>query len=209
MAGPEGYRKALRLFRLAERLRLPVVTLVDTPGAYPGVAAEEHGQSAAIATNILALTGLRVPVVTVITGEGGSGGALALAVADRVLMFETSVYSVISPEGCAAILWDATAAPTAAAALRMTAADLLRAGIVDGVIPEPDDGVHTDLAGAASRLAAAVGGCLAELLTVPPDRLVADRRRRLRDVGAPQRSAARTTGPAGRRPTEVPDDQHP
>lgn len=203
MAGPEGYRKALRLFRLAEKLGLPVVTLVDTPGAYPGVEAEEHGQAAAIAANILELTRLKVPVVSVVTGEGGSGGALALAVADRVLMFENSVYSVISPEGCAAILWDATAAARAASALRITAPDLLALGIVDGVIPEPGEGAHTDALAAANLLGAAVRSALAELAAVPADRLVARRRRRLRQIGTPhQLIARRATTDSGQ--TEVP-----
>lgn len=187
MAGPEGYRKALRLFRLAEKLGLPVVTLIDTPGAYPGVAAEEQGQSAAIAANILALTGLRVPVVSVITGEGGSGGALALAVGDRVLMLANSVYSVISPEGCAAILWDAGAAPLAAARLRITAPDLLRLGVVDGVVEEPGEGTHTDPVAAANLLGDALLGCLAELAAVPAEQLVVRRRDRLRRIGEPQR----------------------
>lgn len=183
MAGPAGYRKALRLFRLAEKLRLPVVTLVDTPGAHPGVEAEERGQSHAIAANILALTGIDVPVVAVITGEGGSGGALALAVADRVLMFEHSVYSVISPEGCAAILWEAGAAPRAAAALRLTAPDLLRLGLVDGVIREPAGGTHADPVAAADNLGAAVRAALAELAAVPAELLVPQRRARLRAIG--------------------------
>lgn len=185
MAGPEGYRKALRLFRLAEKLGIPVVTLVDTPGAYPGLQAEEQGQAAAIATNILALTTLRVPVVAVITGEGGSGGALALAVADRVLMFEHSVYSVISPEGCAAILWDPSAAAKAAAALRLTAPDLLRLGVVDGVIPEPGEGAHAEMAAMADALGAALRASLGELEHTPADRLVAQRRKHLRDIGTP------------------------
>jgi acyl-CoA carboxylase subunit beta len=186
MAGPEGYRKSLRLFRLAEKLGLPVVTLIDTPGAYPGVAAEEHGQAAAIATNILALTGLRVPVISVITGEGGSGGALALAVGDRVLMLSNSVYSVISPEGCAAILWDATAAPLAASRLRITAPDLLRLGVVDGVIEEPGDGTHTDPVAAANLIGAGLRSSLADLVGQPADLLVGRRRDRLRRIGAPQ-----------------------
>ena len=189
MAGPEGYRKALRLFRLAEKLGLPIVTLVDTPGAYPGVEAEEHGQAAAIAANVLALTTLAVPVVAVITGEGGSGGALALAVADQVLMFENSVYSVISPEGCAAILWDGSATGKAASALRITAPDLLRLGVVDGVIPEPGDGAHTDPVAAANLLGAAVERCLADLAGIPPADLVDRRRRRLRHIGTPQQLA--------------------
>jgi acetyl-CoA carboxylase carboxyl transferase subunit beta len=186
MAGPEGYRKALRLFRLAEKLSLPVVTLVDTPGAHPGVEAEQHGQSAAIAANILALTGLAVPVVAVITGEGGSGGALALAVADRVFMLANSVYSVISPEGCAAILWDAGAAARAAVALRLTPADLVALGVVDGVLPEPPGGAHTDPVGMAERIGAVVRATLAELAGVPADQLVARRRQRLRRIGSPQ-----------------------
>lgn len=185
MAGPEGYRKALRLFQLAEKLGLPVVTLVDTPGAYPGIEAEERGQCAAIAANILALTGLTVPVIAVITGEGGSGGALALTVADRVLMFDNSVYSVISPEGCAAILWQAGAAAQAASALRLTAADLLRLGVVDGIIPEPPGGAHTDPGAAAEVLGSVLRCALAELEGVPADQLVARRRQRLRRIGSP------------------------
>ncbi|HSV66816.1 MAG TPA: acetyl-CoA carboxylase carboxyl transferase subunit alpha [Mycobacteriales bacterium] len=203
MAGPEGYRKALRLFRLAEKLGLPVVTLVDTPGAFPGIDAEENGQSAAIAATILALTGLTVPVVAVITGEGGSGGALALAVADRVLMFENSVYSVISPEGCAAILWDATAASRAAAALRITAADLVRLGIVDGVVPEPGPGAHTDPVAAANALGAAIRTSLAGFAGMPAAELVARRRRRLRQVGRPRRASPAVRATAGPARTDV------
>jgi acetyl-CoA carboxylase carboxyl transferase subunit beta len=184
MAGPEGYRKALRLFRLAEKLGLPVITLVDTPGAHPGIEAEQHGQSAAIAANILALTGLAVPVVAVITGEGGSGGALALAVADRVLVSENGVYSVISPEGCAAILWkDPAAAPTAAAALRLDARDLSRLGIVDGVVPEPPGGAHQDHAAAAALLGEAVTAAFDELLPYEPEQLLRDRRDRFHRFG--------------------------
>jgi acetyl-CoA carboxylase carboxyl transferase beta subunit/acetyl-CoA carboxylase carboxyl transferase alpha subunit len=196
MAEPEGYRKALRLFRLAEKLRLPVLTLVDTPGAAPGIEAEERGQSAAIAANILALTSLEVPVLAVITGEGGSGGALALAVADRVLMFENSIYSVISPEGCAAILWEPGAAARAAAALRLTAADLLRLGIVDGVIHEPPDGAHADPFVAAEVLSAAVRTELAALTEIPAPQLVLQRRARLRNIGY--------SGHTGSEPTAVP-----
>lgn len=194
MAGPGGYRKALRLFRLAEKLRLPVVTLVDTPGAFPGIEAEEHGQAAAIAANIMALTGLDVPVVSVITGEGGSGGALALAVADRVLMLENSVYSVISPEGCAAILWEAGTAAQAADALQLTAGDLVRLGVVDGIVAEPSGGAQTDPAGAADTLRAVVCAALAELADVPAGQLVPFRRERLRRIGTPDRT--RKTMPA-------------
>ncbi|GAA4563475.1 hypothetical protein GCM10023176_07510 [Micromonospora coerulea] len=195
MASPAGHRKALRLMRLAARLGLPVVTLVDTPGADPGVAAEEQGQAAAIAENILALSVLPTPIVAVVTGEGGSGGALALAVADRVLMLEHAVYSVISPEGCAAILWpDSSAAPQAARALRLTAPDLCRLGVVDEVVPEPPPAAHHDPAAAAELLARAVAANLAPLLDVPPATLVRRRRQRFRRYGA-----ARAGDPAVRR----------
>jgi acetyl-CoA carboxylase carboxyl transferase alpha subunit/acetyl-CoA carboxylase carboxyl transferase beta subunit len=181
MATPAGYRRARRLMLLAARLRLPIVTLVDTPGAYPGIAAEEQGQAAAIAETILTMTGLPTPIVSVVTGEGGSGGALALAVADRVLMLENAVYSVISPEGCAAILWrDPAAAPRAARALRMTARDLLRLGVTDAVIPEPPGGAQADPTGAALLLRQAVTEALTPLLTVPAHDLVRRRRRRFR-----------------------------
>ncbi|MEU4379837.1 acetyl-CoA carboxylase carboxyltransferase subunit alpha [Micromonospora echinofusca] len=185
MASPAGHRKALRLMRLAARLGLPVVTLVDTPGADPGVRAEEQGQAAAIAENILALTVLPTPVVAVITGEGGSGGALALAVADRVLMLQHAVYSVISPEGCAAILWpDRGAAPQAARALRLTAPDLCRLGIVDDLVPEPAPAAHHDPGAAARALREAVLAQLLPLLDVPPATLVRRRRQRFRRFGA-------------------------
>ncbi|MET8042872.1 acetyl-CoA carboxylase carboxyltransferase subunit alpha [Micromonospora sp. NPDC005215] len=184
MASPAGHRKALRLMRLAARLGLPVVTLVDTPGADPGVSAEEQGQAAAIAENILTLTVLPTPVLAVITGEGGSGGALALAVADRVLMLENAVYSVISPEGCAAILWpDRSAAPQAARALRLTAPDLRRLGVVDEVVPEPATAAHDDPAETAHRLRAALLANLLPLLDVPPAMLVRLRRQRFRRFG--------------------------
>ncbi|WP_433270428.1 acetyl-CoA carboxylase carboxyltransferase subunit alpha [Micromonospora vinacea] len=185
MASPAGHRKALRLMRLAARLGLPVVTLVDTPGADPGVSAEEQGQAAAIAENILTLTVLPTPVLAVITGEGGSGGALALAVADRVLMLENAVYSVISPEGCAAILWpDRSAAPQAARALRLTAPDLRRLGVVDEVVSEPSSAAHDDPAETAHRLRAALLANLLPLLDVPPAMLVRLRRQRFRRFGA-------------------------
>lgn len=185
MAGPEGYRKACRLFELAERLAMPVVTIVDTPGAYPGAAAEEQGQAGAIAESILRLTSVHVPVVAAIVGEGGSGGALALAVADRVLMSEQAIYSVISPEGCAAILWNSDDAPTAARALRLTAADLLEAGIVDRIVPEPEGGSQADHGAAAAFLEAEIGAALRETSALPPERLVASRRERLRRFGDP------------------------
>ncbi|MFG1953564.1 acetyl-CoA carboxylase carboxyltransferase subunit alpha [Micromonospora sp. NPDC048830] len=185
MASPAGHRKALRLMRLAARLGLPVVTLVDTPGADPGVGAEEQGQAAAIAENILALSVLPTPVVAVVTGEGGSGGALALAVADRVLMLQRAVYSVISPEGCAAILWpDSSAAPQAARALRLTAADLCRIGVADEMVAEPPGGTQADPAAAAELLRAAVLANLTPLLDVPAATLVRRRRQRFRRFGA-------------------------
>ncbi|MER7893928.1 acetyl-CoA carboxylase carboxyltransferase subunit alpha [Micromonospora sp. NPDC094482] len=185
MASPAGHRKALRLARLAARLGLPVITLVDTPGADPGVGAEEQGQAAAIAENILALTVLPTPVLAVITGEGGSGGALALAVADRVLMLEHAVYSVISPEGCAAILWpDRSAAPQAARALRLTAPDLHRLRVVDDIVPEPPGAAHADPEAMARMLRDAVLGALLPLLDVPAATLVRRRRQRFRRFGA-------------------------
>jgi len=153
MAHPEGYRKALRLMALAEKFWAPVITLVDTPGAYPGLGAEERGQAEAIARNLVEMATLRTPIVTAVIGEGGSGGALAVGLADRVLMFENSVYSVISPEGCAAILWkDATQRERAAEALKITADDLLELGVIDEIIPEPAGGAHADPESAAEAL---------------------------------------------------------
>ncbi|KWX02964.1 Acetyl-coenzyme A carboxyl transferase alpha chain [Carbonactinospora thermoautotrophica] len=185
MANPEGYRKAARLMRLAAKLRLPVITLIDTPGAYPGIAAEEHGQAIAIAENLRLMSQLPVPIIAVITGEGGSGGALALGVADRVLISANAMYSVISPEGCAAILWRCPeAAPQAAAALRLDARELLRLGVVDGVVPEPDGGAHHDPALAAAMLGDALAATLHELLPIDGAHLVRERRRRFRSFGA-------------------------
>jgi acetyl-CoA carboxylase carboxyl transferase subunit alpha len=157
MPNPEGYRKALRLMQLANRFEVPIVTLVDTPGAYPGLGAEERGQAEAIAVNLREMATFEVPILTVVIGEGGSGGALAIAVADRVLMFEHSVYSVISPEGCASILWrDGKQGAKAAEALRLAAPDLEALDIVDGVLPEPLGGAHRDPATAAATLKAAL-----------------------------------------------------
>jgi acetyl-CoA carboxylase carboxyl transferase subunit beta len=184
MASPEGYRKAARLMRLAAKLGVPVITLVNTPGADPRAAAEEHGQAAAIAESLRLMCALPVPVVTVVTGEGGSGGALALAVGDRVLAMENSFYSVISPEGCAAILWkNPKAAAKAAAALRLDARELLRSGIVDGVILEPEGGAHRDPLLSADRLRRAVTAELAGLCAWDPGELVLARRRRFRRFG--------------------------
>ncbi|WP_026311004.1 acetyl-CoA carboxylase carboxyl transferase subunit [Parafrankia elaeagni] len=186
MPSPGGYRKAARVMRLAAKLGLPVITLIDTAGAHPGIEAEENGQAVAIAQNLRLMAGLPVPVVAVVTGEGGSGGALALAVADRVLMCANAIYSVISPEGCAAILWkDPAAGPDAAAALRVDARALLTAGIVDGVIPEPDGGADVDPLGAADALRAALTSTLAELVPLDPPTLVSGRRARFRRFGTP------------------------
>lgn len=185
MPAPSGYRKAARLMRIAAKLGLPVVTFIDTPGAYPGLDAEEQGQAVAIAENLRLMAGLPVPVVAVVTGEGGSGGALALAVANRVLICANAVYSVISPEGCAAILWkDPGAARIAAAALRMEARELLHLGIVDGVLPEPRDGAESDHVAAAERMRSALVSTLRPLLALDPARLVIERQARFRGFGA-------------------------
>ncbi|MBA2630589.1 MAG: acetyl-CoA carboxylase carboxyltransferase subunit alpha [Thermoleophilaceae bacterium] len=186
MPQPEGYRKSMRLMRYAARFGLPIVTFVDTPGAYPGIGAEERGQSVAIAESIMQMSRLPIPIVTVVTGEGGSGGALALAASDRMLMLENSYYSVISPEGCATILFkDAAAAPKAAAALRMTAPDLLRLRVMDAIVREPEQGAHTDPAAAATNVKAALVQSLAELLPLDPGELLARRYERFRGFGAP------------------------
>lgn len=193
MPSPAGYRKAARLMRLAAKLAIPVVSLIDTPGAYPGIEAERDGQSWAIADNLRLLAGLAVPVIAVITGEGGSGGALALALADRVLMQENCFYSVISPEGCAAILWkDAGAARSAARALRIDARELLKHSVIDAVVAEPPGGAHGDHAAAASLLRQALCAALAELSLACPDQLVKDRASRYRVFGtqAPARQPA-------------------
>ena len=185
MPTPSGYHKAARLMRLAGKLRLPVVTFIDTPGAYPGVEAEEHGQAVAIAQSIRLLISLPVPVVTVIIGEGGSGGALALAVADEVLINERGVYSVISPEGCASILWnDASMAPTAARALKVDARNLLRMNVVDGVIGEPAGGSQVDHQEAARRVASVLGATLRRLELMESGDLVDARRDKFRSFGS-------------------------
>lgn len=184
MATPAGYRKAARLMRLAEKLGLPVLTFIDTPGAYPGLEAEEQGQAVAIAENIRLMAGLTVPTVAVVMGEGGSGGALALATADRVLMCANAVYSVISPEGCAAITWnDPAAAPDAAKALRITARELLALGLVDGVVPEPEGGSGTDHQKAAETMRAVLSAELRALRALGPERLVSTRKAKFRGFG--------------------------
>jgi acetyl-CoA carboxylase carboxyl transferase subunit alpha len=184
MAYPEGYRKAVRVMELADRHGFPLLTLVDTPGAYPGVAAEQHGQGGAIARSQAAMVRLGVPTITVVIGEGGSGGAVALALADKVLMQENAMYSVISPEGCAAILWrDAEQAPKAAAAFKPDAAHCLELGVIDGIVPEPAGGAHHDPELAAQLLGEAVEGALEELDRVPADALRRSRRAKFRAMG--------------------------
>jgi len=207
MPNPEGYRKATRVMRLAEKLRIPIVTLIDTPGAFPGKDAEERGQSEAIARALVEMARLRTPIVTVITGEGGSGGALAIGIGDVLLMLEHAIYSVISPEGCAAILWrDGARTRDAAEALRITARDLTGFGIVDEIVPEPPGGAHRHRDAAVDAVAGAVRRHLTVLTAQPLETLLAARyekfRRvgRLRDVGAPEQAAdgARPAGGAGR-----------
>lgn len=184
MPHPEGYRKALRLFEMAGRFRLPVVTFVDTPGAYPGVGAEERGQSEAIARNLREMAGLKVPIVSVVIGEGGSGGALALAVADRVYMLENAIYSVISPEGCAGILWkDKAKAAEAAEILKLTAKDVLELGVIDGLVEEPLGGAHRDPDIAARALRDTVLGALDELQHEADESLLAKRLEKYADIG--------------------------
>jgi acetyl-CoA carboxylase carboxyl transferase subunit alpha len=184
MARPEGYRKALRLMRLAEKFGLPLITLIDTAGAYPGIGAEERGQSEAIARNLFTMSNLAVPIVSIVTGEGGSGGALAIGVADRVLMLQYSIYSVISPEGCASILWkSAENAELAAEAMGITATRLRSLGLVDDVIPEPLGGAHRDPQATADAVKAGLMSALAELRKLPLDALLAQRRQRLANYG--------------------------
>ena len=185
MAHPEGYRKALRLMGLAEKFGAPVITLVDTPGAYPGLGAEERGQAEAIARNLVEMATLRTPIVTAVIGEGGSGGALAVGLADRVLMFENSVYSVISPEGCAAILWkDATQRERAAEALKITAEDLLELAVIDEIIPEPPGGAHADPDAAAGALGDALRRHVRLLRKTKMEKLLKRREEKYLSMGA-------------------------
>ena len=185
MPKPEGFRKALRLMKLAEKFQRPILCLIDTPGAYPGVDAEERGQAEAIARNLLEMAKLEVPVVAVVLGEGGSGGALALGVADRVLMMENAIYSVISPEGCASILWkDASQAPKAAAALKLTAPHLLNLGIIDGIVKEPLGGAHSDYDAAAVALKEAIIEAFSELSELSAEELVEQRYQKFARMGS-------------------------
>lgn len=184
MPNPEGYRKALRLMRLAERFSLPVFTFIDTPGAYPGIGAEERGQSEAIATNLLVMSALKVPVIATVIGEGGSGGALAIGVADRVLMMEFSTYSVISPEGCAAILWkDGSKSDLAAKALKLDAEELMKLGVIDKIVKEPVGGAHREPSAAFRSLKAVLISSLKELSGIDGHSLAESRYRKFRSMG--------------------------
>ena len=186
MPRPEGYRKALRMMKMAEKFGRPIFSFVDTPGAFPGMEAEARGQAEAIATNLREMAALKIPVVVTVTGEGGSGGALAIAIGNRVNMLEHAIYSVISPEGCAAILWkdQEKYKVEAATSLRYTAQDLLALGIIDEIVPEVPGGAHVDHQGSARLLDEVLGRQLVELDAIPPDRLVADRHEKFRKMGA-------------------------
>ncbi len=185
MPRPEGFRKALRVMELSEKFGRPILAFVDTAGAYPGIDAEERGQAEAIAVNLKAMAGFRVPIVVTVTGEGGSGGALGLAIGDRVLMMEHAVYSVISPEGCAAILWkDASRKKEAAEAMRITARDMKDFGVIDEIIPEPPGGAHADPAGATAAVGEAIERHLRELLPLTPEERRERRYRKFRGLGA-------------------------
>jgi acetyl-CoA carboxylase carboxyl transferase subunit alpha len=185
MPHPEGYRKALRLMQLAEKFAKPIVTFIDTPGAYPGIGAEERGQAEAIARNLREMAGLRTPIVAVVTGEGGSGGALAIGMGNRVVMLEYAIYSVISPEGCAAILWgDAAKAPEAAEIMKITAKDLVHLGVVDAVVPEPPGGAHRDWETTAANLRSVLAEQLRDLRAQSPETLFRERHDKYRRMGA-------------------------
>jgi len=190
MAHPEGYRKALRLMKLSEKFRLPVITVIDTPGAFPGIGAEERGQSEAIARNLLEMAKLNTPLVVVVIGEGGSGGALALGIGDEILMMEYAIYSVISPEGCASILWRDTArAETAAEMMKITAPDLKKFGVVDRIIPEPEGGAHRDHKAAADAVKSALVESLASVRSLPARQLLDRRYAKFREIGRIKRKA--------------------
>jgi acetyl-CoA carboxylase carboxyl transferase subunit alpha len=184
MPKPEGYRKALRVMRMAAKFGRPIITMLDTPGAYPGIDAEERGQAEAIAVNLREMSRLAVPVIVVVIGEGGSGGALALGVGNRIFMLKNSVYSVISPESCAAIIYrDSSKAEQAAAALKLDAPALLRFGLIDSIIEEPGEGAHTDYDQAAALLKASLVSCLAELSRLSPQQLIDERYDKFRRMG--------------------------
>ena len=186
---PEGFRKALRVMKLAEKFKLPILSFIDTQGAYPGMGAEERGQAEAIAVNLREMAALQVPVIVTVIGEGGSGGALALGVGDRVLMFEHAVYSVISPEGCAAILWkNAGSAPEAAAAMKITAQDLAKLNIIDEIVPEPPGGAHGDPVAAAELLAPYLERALKELQKLKTPQLIEERYKKFRRMGVFEKS---------------------
>jgi acetyl-CoA carboxylase carboxyl transferase subunit alpha len=183
-AHPEGYRKALRLMKLAEKFRMPVISLIDTPGAYPGIGSEERHISEAIAVNLREMMSLRAPIIAAVIGEGGSGGALGIGVADRVLILENAYYSVISPEACSAILWrDRRHAPEAAEALKLTAQDLLKLHVVDEIVPEPEDGAHRDYDSAAANLGTALRQNLESVMKIPVNELLARRYKKFRALG--------------------------
>ena len=185
---PEGFRKALRVMKLAEKFKLPILSFVDTQGAYPGVGAEERGQAEAIAVNLREMAALQVPVIITVIGEGGSGGALALGVGDRVIMLEHAVYSVISPEGCAAILWKGSAAaPDAASAMKITAQDLKKLGVIDEIVPEPEGGAHADAAATAETLEPVLERLLKELQKLKPAQLTEERYKKFRKMGVFER----------------------
>jgi len=191
MPHPEGYRKAVRMYELAARFRLPILTFIDTPGAYPGLGAEERGQSEAIGASLAAMARVPVPIVATVIGEGGSGGALALGVANRVLVLEFGCYSVISPEGCAAILWKSSEkAPEAAEALKLTSNDLSRMGLVDGIVEEPLGGAHRDPQRTIKAVRAQLRHWLAELSAIPTDQLLEERFQKFRGMGEPRRNEA-------------------
>ena len=194
-AHPEGYRKALRLMRLAQKFNMPVISLIDTPGAFPGIGSEERHISEAIAVNLREMMNLRVPIIAAVIGEGGSGGALGIGVADRVLILENAYYSVISPEACSAILWrDRKHAPEAAEALKLTAQDLLKLGVVDEIVEEPDGGAHRDYETAAANLGTALRKNLEGLLGTPIDQLLKKRYKKFRGLGSfaePKTNSAR------------------
>lgn len=184
MPKPEGYRKAMRVMELAAKFHRPIITMLDTPGAYPGIDAEERGQAEAIAVNLREMSRLPVPIIVVVIGEGGSGGALGMGVGNRVLMLENSIYSVISPESCAAIIWrDSGKAESAAAALKLTAPDLRKLGIIDGIVGEPEGGAHLDHDAAAQLLGEALRTALHDLVRVPPKDLVNQRYEKFRKMG--------------------------